>query len=62
MDMRVASRTERGGVCSVGKGCDLEEKAGIREARERERLGGRSCPWAERHLSLMESQEQRKGG
>ena len=42
-------------VCLVGRGYDLEEKAVIREARERERLGGRSCPGQKGNLSLMES-------
>ena len=42
-------------ACLVGRGYDLEEKVVICEARERERLGGRSCPGQKGNLSLMES-------
>ena len=54
VDMRWP-HVQSGAACLVGRGCDLEEKVGIREARERDRLGGRSCPGQKGNLSLIES-------
>lgn len=51
-----------GAACLVARGCDLGEEVVIREARERERLGGGSCPGWKGNLSLMESFAGAEGG
>ena len=48
VDMRWP-HVQSGAACLVGRGCDLEEKVGIREARERE-AGREELSWAERQL------------